>query len=70
MRSALSHLFVVTATDMPANFSKNLSLFIGGMKQSVAKKAKDIGQDFEEFRVPIPFQVYCLLCGLLFFCTR
>ena len=60
MRIALSHLDIVSATDMPDEFSRNLSQFIVGTKQTVAKEIKDSGKKVEEGKFPMPFKMYCL----------
>ena len=57
-RSALSHLYRVSATDMPHDFVRNLSQFVGGMKWTVEKERKDGGQKVEEGKAPMSFEVY------------
>ena len=50
---------------MPDYFDKNISHYSGGMKWALVKYRQEIGEKVNEGKVPMPFEVYCLMCDLL-----
>ena len=67
--SALFHLYIFSTTCISAGFSNKLSRFIFLVAWNVEKEREYSGKNFEEVKLRISFQVFCLLYYFLIFCA-
>ena len=50
---------------IPYNLAEKLAQFLGKMKWSVEKKRHKSGQNVDQGKFPMSFEVYCLMSDLL-----
>ena len=65
-RSSLMELYRASGCDMNEDFKRDLHVFMGGIKRSVATEKLEKGLKLDEGKKPMSFEVYKALCKVLY----
>ena len=57
----MPHFYSLSVTTMHENCIKYPHIFNGGMKLTVAKEMHEINKNIDKLKVPMTFEVYCLV---------
>lgn len=66
VRSALAHLYKNSKHEKSAEFEKDLSIFVGGLKRTVTDEKRKSGKAMDSGKKQMSFEVYKLLCHHLY----
>ena len=67
IRSAIGYIYKYARVPMPEEMSKEMTLFIGGMKRTIAAAKEHLGLKISEGKDAMKFEVYDFLAKTLFF---